>query len=230
MAEPTLLLTRPRAQSARFAAHLDTGAARVLIAPLMQIEGTDTDPDIDGFAGVIFTSLNGVAHAPEGQGRAAYCVGAGTTREARARGWAAVQSGETALELIADVQARRPRGPLLHLAGAHTRGDIAEALSDAGMPARRLTLYRQILLPLEGEARAALQTPCIVPLFSPRTAVHFAKEAGNHAPAIHLVALSSAVAAPLRAMTVANLLVLDAPQTILMRKAVENLCVTRALS
>ena len=230
MAEPTLLLTRPRAQSLRFAAELDTGTVRVLIAPLMEIESMDAIPDPDTFAGVIFSSVNGVAHAPEGQGRPAYCVGAATTRNAAARGWDAVQGGETASELIVDVLARHPRGPLLHLAGAHTRGDIAETLADAGLPTQRVTLYRQILLPLEAEACAALQTPCIVPLFSPRTAAHFANEAGNLAPMAHLIALSSAVGAPLRAMTVADLLVLDAPQAILMRNAVENLCATLALS
>ncbi|WP_299562893.1 uroporphyrinogen-III synthase [uncultured Sulfitobacter sp.] len=233
MPKPTLLLTRPRAQSEQFLADLARTVmvkVNVDIAPLMEIESTQTRPRLDPSDTAVFTSLNGVRHAPDGLGRRAYCVGAGTTAAATGRGWDAVQSGQTADALVSDLLTRRPDGTFVHLAGAHTRGSIVERLIEGGLSARRLTIYRQIMLPLADTARAALRTTCIVPLFSPRSARHFAGEAGNHIPAVHVIALSEAVAAPLKLMTVASLTVLDAPEIGLMRKAVENQCLIRALS
>jgi uroporphyrinogen-III synthase len=61
---PLLVLTRPRAQSARFAETLTdrVGAAiEVVTAPVMEIDLLDGPIPLDGVGGLVFTSENGVA-------------------------------------------------------------------------------------------------------------------------------------------------------------------------
>ncbi len=233
MARPSLLLTRPAPSATRFAETLDPrarAAVDIVIAPLMEIVARDTAFDLQGIAGVIFTSANGVGHAPRGEGRPAYCVGSRTTALARASGWQAQQAGENAQELIAALRASPPPGPLLHLGGAHTIGDIAQNLGAAGIETRHVALYTQELLRLSREAREALGRPCIVPVFSPRTAQQLAKEAHGHLTHAHLVALSPAVASPLAQQRAASLHILPTPQAQGMRIAVENLCLSSSLA
>ncbi len=224
---PTLLLTRPRAQSERFSDALAPDArarVRIVISALIDIAATGADATLPPEAGVIFTSANGVLCASAGDGRRAFCVGAGTTRAAQDRGWRARQVGETAAELIATLCASPPDTALVHLAGAHTRGRVAETLSAAGIPTTRITVYTQNLRPLSAEARSALGASCIVPLFSPRTAAQFVVEADRQLGTCHLIALSPAVAEAVPAESVASLAVLPKPQAALMRRAVENAC------
>jgi len=227
MTRTTLLLTRPHHSAQAFAAGLSEQArARVdvLIAPLMEISGLGVAPDLSGMAAVIFTSVNGVAQAPRGQGRQAFCVGTRTTAAAKAHGWDASQAGDTAAELIETVKQNRPIGPVLHLGGRHTRGQIADRLTLAGIPARHIALYDQKLLPLSPQADVALKRRCIVPVFSPRTAQNLAQLARGALQHAHIVALSKAVAEPFQGENLAELFILPQPHAGYMRKAVENLC------
>ncbi len=232
MAPPTLLLTRPHDAALAFVATLDAAVltgVRVVIAPLMEIAGTGNPPQLDGMRGVIFTSANGVFHAPDGAGRTAYCVGVQTTQKAIAHGWNAQQAGDTAQELIAALRASPPAAPLLHLAGAHTRGDIAPTLTVAGIKTDYIALYEQRFLPLDGRALKALEGPCIVPVFSPRSGVQLVAEAKGRLENAHIIAFSGAVADAFPREKFAQLVVIPAPQAVYMRKAVENLCKTLCL-
>ncbi|MGB5866053.1 MAG: uroporphyrinogen-III synthase [Sulfitobacter sp.] len=232
MTLPTLLLTRPRPASETFVASLDPIAlaqVNVLIAPLMNIAATGGDTSLGQARGVIFTSANGVLHGPEGAGRSAYCVGVQTTQQARARGWDARQVGDTANELTFALCNKPLEGPLIHFGGAHTRGDVAETLTAAGIATRHVTLYAQTLLPMEKAALSALDHRCILPVFSPRTAQHLVGMAADRLSNSHIIALSAAVAGPFGAEKIAELIILPAPQAGYMRKAVENLCLTPSL-
>ncbi|MCX7565857.1 uroporphyrinogen-III synthase [Sulfitobacter sp. F26169L] len=232
MALPTLLLTRTRDRAQAFAQALDPaalGRVRVMIAPLLAISPTKTPLVLDEMQQVIFTSANGVLHAPPGQGRVAFCVGAHTTQQAIAQGWSATLAGDTAKELIATLSKTPPKGPLLHLGGTHTRGDIAQILTASGVKTRHVALYDQTLLPLEQRAIVALRGPCIVPVFSPRTAAHLVRSAKGKLERASVVALSDAVAEPFRTEKTKNLVIIQAPQAVYMRKAVENLCRTVTL-
>lgn len=229
MAPPTLLLTRPAESAQAFVDSLDpdaVAAVQVVIAPLMEIVGTGSIVRVAKGQSVIFTSANGVSFAPDGAGRTAYCVGLKTTQKATSRGWNAQQSGDTAQDLILTLQAAPPMAPLLHLGGEHTRGDIAQTLSDAGIATTHIALYTQHLLPLNSVAMDALRAPCIVPVFSPRSAMQLLNEADGNLENAHIIALSGAVAAVFPRECRGSMLVLPAPQAVYMRKAVENLCKT----
>lgn len=233
MALPTLLMTRPVAGAQAFLKTLDPAvlaAVRVHNAPLMEIVATGLVPDFANMRGVIFTSVNGVLHAPNGLGRPAYCVGSQTTTQAHANGWRAQQMGDTAQELLEALLKLSPDAPLLHLGGTHTRGDIAQTLISAGIVTHHLALYEQHLLPLDPLAHKALEGPCIVPVFSPRSARQLARQAAGCLENAHVIALSGSVAAAFEGEKTAECIILPAPQAGYMRNEVENLCLSLSLA
>ena len=179
-ATPLILLTRPRAQGARFGAlcKAEFGTrAEVMQAPMQEIVWTRPSPALPKDAALIFTSENGVraalrAGAGKGANRRAYCIGTRTAEVARKAGFDAVSADGTMEDLAALILQLPPGGPLVHLHGAFVRGDLAGQLAAAGLPATGHVVYEQRALPLEPEARAALASPrrVIAPLFSPRSA------------------------------------------------------------
>jgi uroporphyrinogen-III synthase len=199
-ARPTLLLTRPRAASARFALEVAARwpAARVVVAPLMEVVPVGDPPALDGLGAVIFTSSNAVARASPGGGLRAFCVGARTAAAASRAGFDAVMAGETADALVEHLAALRPAGPVLHLHGVHQRGDVVPRLADAGIGARGAEIYDQRAVPPDTVFFDALAArPLLVPLFSPRSAALFRGAAepvlGTDAVGARFFALSAAV-------------------------------------
>ncbi len=203
---PTLLLTRPKAASERFAALIKSRIGdRVAIctSPLMEIRAS-TDPiDVGDAKGLIITSMHGVLVASAATTRRdlpMFCVGRATCQAAVDAGWTAVMAGHTADSLVDGILAVAPEGPLLHLRGSHSYGDVAGRLSMAHIPTSDRIVYDQALIDLSDEAKDLLlgETPVIVPLFSQRSAAQFEKQAQGSAP-LHFVALSHAVAAEISA-------------------------------
>ncbi len=226
-----LLLTRPGTDAARLLAALGPDAPAAILSPLVGIEPMSGAVDTRGLAGVVLTSANALAVLPPGTlppDLPAWCVGARTAAAARALGLVAQSADGDAEALIDLVLRARTRGPLLHLHGAHTRGDVAGRLTAAGIPCHAQVVYRQVDRPLTPDARVALAgiAPLVVPLFSPRTARLLAG-AGPFTAPLHVVSMSGAVrdaAAPLDARTtiVAARPDLDAMVTAL-RAAIERL-------
>ncbi|MEX5727936.1 uroporphyrinogen-III synthase [Rhodovulum iodosum] len=173
-----LLLTRPEAQSARFAAAFRARFGcdiDILTAPVMTIAPTGAQLALDGVSGLIFTSENGVsafAETHEARDLTAYCVGDRTANAARAAGFTAFSSRGTAEDLMADLIAAPPEGRLMHLRGAHARGNVADRLTAAGIPTREAVIYDQHAQPLPDAAldAAAAARLTLLPLFSPRSA------------------------------------------------------------
>jgi len=226
----TLLMTRPRAASERFVARLAPDLRhrlRVIHSPLIRIVFLP-DPVSPGDArGVIFTSANGIAAAQAAGVRPAvpaYCVGTATARAARDAGWTVAMTCDTADALVAVLIDRHPAAPLLHLRGRHARGDVAERLTAAGIETRAQEVYDQRLIAPSDAARAALDgaDPVIAPLFSPRTARHFADTCAGTAP-LFLAVISRAAAEPLENMSYRGLIVANRPDGAAMAEAVETL-------
>lgn len=224
MAKPILLLTRPAASSVRFAVQLEPAVATradLLISPLLEIVPLDVPVDLKGYAGVIFTSANGVSQAPAGDGRPAYCVGRKTAQAASAKQW---QVKGTALDAagLVHLMKESAQAPLLHLCGVHHRGDVAETLTGLGVQTDRNEIYDQQPLALTDAAQLALggEGPVILPLFSPRTAAYLAAQARSLRD-VFVVAMSAAVADPLKGYPFTGIQILKRPTGIEMLRAVE---------
>ena len=208
---PPVLLTRPLPQGARFAAMLRDRfgpGLRIVASPLLAPALRPGPPPPGPFAAVILTSETGARAAArwrDGLPRLAWCVGDRTAEVAAEGGFRARSAAGDADALVAAILADPPPGPVLHLRGGDSRGDVAARLAAAGLPARDLVVYDQRAQPLTDEAAALLTgaAPVLAPLFSPRTAARLAAERDRLAlPApLVLVALSAAVAgaAPPRA-------------------------------
>ncbi|WP_425044873.1 uroporphyrinogen-III synthase [Primorskyibacter sp. S87] len=215
---PVLLLTRPEVASHRFLAQLTDevrGLVRLVVSPLLEIKVLPSSLDLSDCRGVIFTSVNGVESAAtmtESRGLPAFCVGEATAKAARVHGWNAEFHGVNAEAMIESLRKTPPDGPLCHLSGVHTRMDVAAHLGQSGILTRSLPVYDQALCDLTDEAKTALscQDPVVAPIFSPRTARHFAKQNLGCAP-LHLVALSAAVAEPLQKLDFESLEICESP-------------------
>ncbi len=221
-----LLMTRPEAAAARFVEALPVplkAQLDVLYSPLIRICPLPQPAEAGSACGVIFTSINGVAAAAGSQGLPAYCVGEATARAARKKGWHASACGGTAEALIETLIAKAPQGPLIHFRGAHARGNIASRLMAAGLECAEKVIYEQVLDPLTTAATAVLvgPTPVLVPLFSPRTAQHFSKLCPAEARPI-LLALSNAVAQPLKTLNYKDLQICSEPTAKAMVQAVQD--------
>ena len=193
-----ILMTRPAGSNRRFLDRIAPdfkSRLEVVTSPLISIEPLDANAKLCSTDAAIFTSSNGVGFAPPGKGRRAYCVGQHTTGTAQSNGWDAVFAGADASGLVTSLRHIAPACDLVHFHGRHVRGNVVEQLQAAGMQARSVVVYDQVLQSLTEEALRVLgrKTPVLVPLFSPRTAKHFATLA-TAADHTNIIAMSDAVA------------------------------------
>lgn len=173
MTGPTILLTRPRAASEQFATQIRARrpAVEIVIAPVIEIEPVGALVDPSPWPTVVFTSANGVARAPNGDGTLAYCVGDTTAACARDAGYTAVSADGTADDLIQRLLQDAPATPVLHIRGAHG-ASLADALTARGLETREQVTYRQVDRELSTAdlSRIASAKHAIAPVFSPRSA------------------------------------------------------------
>lgn len=228
----TLLMTRPLQSAKQFVAQLPAAArARItpIYSPLIAIEPTVSALDFGDARGLIFTSANGVrvaAGLTDLRNLRCYCVGKATTLAARQAGWQAKYTGKNSDTLIRTLHQTQPATPLLHLRGTHARGAVAARLTALGCATADQVIYDQPLLGFNDKARQALagDAPILVPLFSPRTARHFANIVTTRAPLL-LAGLSDAVAEPVKALNYNKLCVAQQPDTKMM-----TLCVVALIN
>ncbi|WP_426032408.1 uroporphyrinogen-III synthase [Cypionkella sp. TWP1-2-1b2] len=198
--QPTILLTRPLAQSQRFADQI--GGA--LISPLMRPEFLSPELPPGDFAAVVLTSETGaeaagrISASGASVPKQAFCVGNRTAETARAMGFVASSAAGAADDLLAHIVSAAPVGRLLLLRGQDSVGDLEQRLISAGLETVSQIIYRQIAQILTDKAIAVLQgpSPVILPIFSPRSARLLAVELRRVAAIapIWLAALSAAVA------------------------------------
>ena len=182
-----LLLTRPAAAGTAFVSSLTPGLrarARIVLSPLIDIIPLVQSVDTGDARGLVFSSAQGVrifAGVNPTRVLPCYCVGTATTKAAIEAGFSAECAGHTADDLVANLTGRGPDAPLLHLAGLHVRGEVAERLTAAGITTQRIAIYDQPERLLTEKARSALdgELPVILTLFSPRTAQLFADAYGD---------------------------------------------------
>ena len=215
---PVLLMTRPVAASQAFVADVHAALGRTtdhLISPLMQIVPLPM-ADNTHHSGLVFTSAHGVQAARDAgvaTDQTAWCVGVQTGQAARKAGFHAIVADGDASGLIDLITRHMPTGPLLHLRGQHSVGDVADRLTAAGVPTISTVVYDQRALPLSSAAKDLLggTRPVVIPLFSPRTATMLATQGPYLAP-LNVIALSEQVALGFGTKTRSGVYIVDAPQ------------------
>ncbi len=214
---PLVLITRPEPRGAAFLDAL-RGATnapfRPILSPLMRIVTVGNLPDMTDVRGIVLTSAHGVwayRHHGGPTDRPAHVVGPSTRDAALDLGMPVMSCDPNASALVARLSAQKPAAPLLHVRGTHSRGDIANRLTQAGIPTQDSVAYDQPVVPPTPEAQTVLlgDAPVIVPLFSPRSAKILA-DLPISAP-LSLIALSSAVAKAAEPLQPTELRVASAP-------------------
>ena len=224
--QSAILLTRPAAQSMRFADALRARVpdVAVVISPLIVPEYLTAGIPNRDWAALILSSETAAKAARRiaADGTAlpsrAFCVGAQTARVARQAGFDAVSADGDGQALVALIRAQMIAGPLLYLSGRETRFDLANTLSEGGLETISVVVYAQNIQPLSDEATAVLlkQARVIAPVFSPRTGTILSQELARIGAmaVVDVVAISLAAGAAFSPGNVTTALHPDAPSMV----------------
>lgn len=223
---PRLLVTRPAEDAQAPVAALKGMGAEATVEPLLEIVFHPGPPlDLKGVQALLVTSANGArAFARRNVERAfrVLAVGDASAREARALGFARVESASGDVAALAALCRDRldpAKGEVLHVAGTRVAGDLSGLLGNAGFRCRREVLYEaRAADSLSPATIGALRAGALdgVLFFSPRTAEAFVALCGRAAvvPALgRLTAfcLSPAVADKARAVSWGKIVVPERP-------------------
>ena len=144
-----LLLTRASGQSERLAGLLHLQGHACVLSPLIRIVSLPASlPDGIGFQGVLLTSGNGAMALPNwisNRHLPVLCVGDRTAALAKSVGFTDVRSADGDVEDLCRLTCMSldpTAGPLLHLSGVRTAGDLGGALSAKSFVVERRTAYR----------------------------------------------------------------------------------------
>lgn len=179
-----VLLTRPLADSQRFAERLGQDGIRCVLAPLLLIEPVDqAQLDLDDLQAILLTSANG-ARALAGltlrRDLKILAVGASTAEQARVSGFGdtlAAGGDVASLAELVFAELRPDGGRLVHIAGSVQAGDLSGSLQHHGFTVERLVAYSAVTAEdLPEAAGLALREGLLdgAVFFSPRTASTFA--------------------------------------------------------
>lgn len=237
-----VLLTRPEADSRRFAGRLRNGGHCPILSPVMErLELSPSLPAANDFGAVVFTSSNGVqGFARLGGDRAfghlpCFTVGEATARAALAAGFPRprVGGGDVAAlaRTVTDHAGMLGRPHIIHPCGQTVAGDLASLLAGSGLSIRELAVYAmRPATALSDEATAALRDGTLdaVLVFSPRSGACLARliaDAGLSAACENVVALSISenAAQPLRGLRWKHLWIAERPDGDAMVALVERL-------
>ena len=176
-----VIITRPHLAAVRLSAALaEIGIPESIhvISPLHDIRELGEPCDLGGYAAIVFTSENGVrafTQMNDSGSLPAYCVGHRTAATAFQHGFDAKVAANTSASLVQLIANDEFEGPVLYARGRMVSRDIAALLRDSGIKVDEQIVYEQVPRELSDQAKEALISQrCIAPLFSERTAAHFA--------------------------------------------------------
>jgi len=211
---PTVLATRPQAASDRFVEALKAkaGPFKPVISPAFEIVQLASRTDMPMFEVAVFTSREGVAHAPKGSQRRAYCVGSATGRAAEAAGYLAVNAGGDVGDLIEVILADSPKQSLLHIRGEVSTGDVTSTLTAGGVNCSDHVAYHKKPLVPKGDLQEVVRTApyVIFPIFSGET-VSILADWKIDFSTTHVVAISPVVATAARRLEPLSITVSPVP-------------------
>ena len=196
---PRVWVTRARLGADRTAERLRGLGMEPVVQPLLAVQPLSPAlPDLDRFAALVFTSLNGVAAYADLTPRRdhlVFAVGDATAQAARDIGFTKARSAAGDLEDLTRLLAEAAPTRLLAIAAETPAGDLARSLREAEgrQSIEILTAYRTV--PTGVAAPAAIDA---VLIHSPRAASEAAR---NALPANAVIAcISPAAAAPFQAL------------------------------
>jgi len=172
-----------------------------VVAPLLRVRPVGHGAiDLTDIGAIAFTSVNGVeafaARSAE-RGPRVFAVGATTAAAARAAGFTEIVSSEGGVAALAReiaAHGHEIQGVVLHPAAAELAGE----LSGAGIPVRALTVYETVAAPRDAAIQRLIPEFCAALVHSAKAARLLAAILREvPAPALRLLCLSPAVAAPL---------------------------------
>jgi uroporphyrinogen-III synthase len=221
---PVVLVTRPEADAQRFVDVLRTvsGPFSAIISP--SFENETLSAEMPDFETAIFTSRAGVAQAPRGDGRLAFCVGDATARAAKDAGYISISADGSADDLVTLILRQRPNDALLHIRGEISRGDITKRLNDAGLRCKDVVAYRKAAKAPSQTIRDALAVNemVILPVFSAET-VSILETWPLNFEGCAVVAISDLVAGASATLLPLNVVVSPAPNVHAMAQATARL-------
>jgi uroporphyrinogen-III synthase len=180
---PTLLLTRPEADSRRLAAMVPELPA--VISPILRIVPVEHDAArLASAAALVFTSVHAIPSAGPGNGRTAFCVGPRSAAVAR-------EAGFEVIEGPGDAEGLAPLIAASGLAALHPRGvHVARP-----MPVEGVIVYDQQACALSQQAQELLgqRDPVVVPLLSARSAGLLSQAAAAATAPLWLAAIAPGV-------------------------------------
>ncbi|PZU59723.1 MAG: uroporphyrinogen-III synthase [Brevundimonas sp.] len=202
---PRVWITRAEPGAARTAARLLALGMEPVVRPLLAIQTLSPElPDLDAFAALAFTSVNGVAAfagLSARRDRPVFAVGDATAQAARDAGFARVDSADGDLAALARRIAAGAAGPVLAAVAETPVGDLAAAVRRAGGGAtvgvgvQAVAVYRARST---GAAPPDLFDAVLV--HSPRAGRALANAGGAVFATAVIAAISPAAAAPLQAL------------------------------
>lgn len=222
-----VLNTRPLEDAAELNERLSHLGMTVVAEPLLQITFLDVSvPELEKFKALIFTSRNGVrafGRISAHREMPVFAVGDSTARFARESGFQRVCSADGNVESLVAliVETIKPsEGPLLHVAGSVTAGDLSGDLQRLGYKITRTVMYdSRMSEELSTRTIRMIRNGAVdcVALFSPRTARTFAKLA-EHSGILEccrdmsVMCLSTAVAIPVSGFPWRQVLIASEPK------------------
>ncbi len=191
-------ITRARPGAEATAERVEALGFSVIVDPLLAIEPLDVALDLDHVSALAFTSANGVeafARLSDHRHLPVFAVGRATARAAQGVGFASVSSADGDVEDLARLVVGAAGGPVLWAGAREPAGDLVGLLRDCGVMAHGVAVYETVE---RAPAETTLGAAATVLLHSPRAARALATIlAVRHAPALRVLCLSPAVAAPL---------------------------------
>ena len=225
-----LLVTRPDEDASATIAALEALGHEAIASPLLTIQSmVDAAIPDENWQAILITSANGAraiaAHADFERLKSVpvLTVGAASAEAAHEAGFSSVVSAEGNVDTLVALAASKlnpSAGPLLHVAGSVTAGDLKGGLEAHGFRVERVVLYEALAAEhLPGMAREVLEAGTVdgVLFYSPRTAASFAnlvREAELEAALKTLTAycLSAPVAEALAGLPFCDIRVSDEPK------------------
>ena len=190
----SILLTRPIEASRRMKNDLLSinNKLDILISPLIEIQYTAYDFIKRDYSAYIVTSENAINSLMSNKVSLGeidvFCVGQQTQRLAIKAGYNVLGTYPRVELLVKDLSELKFKDKLFYFRGDHVSCDLKPTLGNKGIEIEEMIVYNQQACSLSKEAFNLLASkPCLIPLFSARTAKLFSKEVATLSSKVHLI-------------------------------------------